>query len=164
MEEIEKLLAIAQSLREQYGRGFSIDGNIVGDIGEVLAREKYNLELHPANHPVHDGYTPDGRQVQIRATFKNKCYLSTRVDNRPDYILFIHIFPDSTIDEIYNGPAAYIFDEYKIYGKTDEQIGLLTNAQRVINGNVAGYASISSKRLRLMNLQVNAANKIEERV
>ncbi|MGJ8664739.1 MAG: DUF6998 domain-containing protein [Patiriisocius sp.] len=163
MEEIEQLLAIAESLRNQYNRGFSIDGNIVGDIGEVLAQQKYDLELYDANHPIHDGYTPNGQKVQIRATLKNKCYLSIRENNRPDYFLFIHIESNGEIDEIYNGPAHYVYNEYKTYGKTDEQIALLNDAQRVINGNAAGYAKISSNRLRLMNTNVDINEKIEER-
>jgi len=36
MKEIKQLLEITQRLREQYKRGFTLDGKLVGDIGNVL--------------------------------------------------------------------------------------------------------------------------------
>lgn len=160
MKEINELLEIAQRLRERYDRGFSIDGNIVGDIGEVLAEEKYDLTLHEPNYPIHDAKTSDSMQVQIKASFKNSCYISNKLENRPDNYLFINIEPDGEIDEIYNGPASFIFSEYKKYGKTKEQIECLSIDQTIINGNSSGYASISSNRLRLMNQDPRSFPKV----
>lgn len=34
MQEIKQLLEITQKLRNEYKRGFSLDGRLVGDIGE----------------------------------------------------------------------------------------------------------------------------------
>jgi hypothetical protein len=45
MQEIKQLLSITKTLKEKYNRSFSLDGRLVGDIGEVLAAEKYCLEL-----------------------------------------------------------------------------------------------------------------------
>jgi hypothetical protein len=57
MKEINELLVITQKLREKYkkyGRQFTLDGKLVGDIGEVLAAEKYGLDLLGENEPMHD--------------------------------------------------------------------------------------------------------------
>ena len=57
MQEIQQLLAITKQLRDNpkyQGRKFSLDGKLVGDIGEVLAAEKYGLELLPENAFKHD--------------------------------------------------------------------------------------------------------------
>jgi hypothetical protein len=43
MLEIKQLIVIAQKLRAQYQRSFSLDGRHVGDIGEVLGADKYGL-------------------------------------------------------------------------------------------------------------------------
>ncbi len=163
MKEINELLNIAERLREKYKRGFSIDGNIVGDIGEVLASEKYDLELHDPNTPIHDAYTPDGMQVQIKASFKDKCYISSKLKNRPDYFLFINIKRNGDIKEIYNGPASFIFSDYKKFGKTNNAITLMDESQLIINGNASGYATISSKRLRLMNGDPHSFPKVNLR-
>ena len=52
MQEIQQLLAITKQLLDNpncQGRKFSLDGKLVGDIGEVLAAEKYGLELLSEN-------------------------------------------------------------------------------------------------------------------
>ena len=51
-------------------RAFTIDGRLVGDIGEVIAALEYDLVLHETSQPTHDADTADGRHVQIKATFK----------------------------------------------------------------------------------------------
>ena len=43
MKEISQILAITQSLRDKYahlGKQFTLDGKLVGDIGEVLVAER----------------------------------------------------------------------------------------------------------------------------
>ncbi len=53
-------------------RAFTIDGRLVGDIGEVIGALEYDLQLDQVSRPTHDATTPDGRNVQIKATFKNQ--------------------------------------------------------------------------------------------
>ncbi len=40
MKEIKQILAITKKLKVKYGRNFLLDGKLVGDIAEVLAKEK----------------------------------------------------------------------------------------------------------------------------
>ncbi len=43
---VRKLYAIQNRLREAFpSRRFSLDGNLIGDLGEVIAAERYGLEL-----------------------------------------------------------------------------------------------------------------------
>ena len=58
-------------------RAFTIDGRLVGDIGEVLAALEYDIALHDKSRPDYDGVTSDGRRVQIKATFKDGLYMTT---------------------------------------------------------------------------------------
>jgi hypothetical protein len=115
MREIKQLLAITQQLRDQYKRGFPLDGRLVGDIGEVLAAEKYGLELYSENASVYDGFEiATGRKVQIKASFKNYCYFPYDEEKLPDYFLSINILESGEIEELYNGPGKYLVDNYII--------------------------------------------------
>lgn len=118
MKEIKELLTITKKLRENpnyNGRTFTLDGKLVGDIGEVLAAEKYGIKLYPANTPIHDGEEiATGRKVQIKATFKGGSYFPMQLEKIPDYFLSILINEDGTLEEQYNGPGKFLMDEYII--------------------------------------------------
>jgi len=88
---------------------FTIDGRLVGDIGEVIAALEYDVELFDVLHKGHDGKTSDGRLVQIKATFKDSLTFRTV----PEYYLGLKLYRDGTHEEIYNGPGKLIFEKYK---------------------------------------------------
>jgi len=85
-------------------RKFTIDGRLVGDIGEVIAELEYDVVLHDVSQPAYDGETSDGRRVQIKATFKNQLTFKTT----PDYFLGFKLFQDGSYEEVYNGPGNLI--------------------------------------------------------
>lgn len=113
MQEIKQLLEITQKLRTQYQRSFSLDGRLVGDIGEVLAAEKYGLELYTENTAIYDGFEKmTGRKVQIKSSFKNYSYFPFGEDKIPDYFLSINILENGELEELYNGPGSFIIEHY----------------------------------------------------
>jgi hypothetical protein len=113
MQEIQQLLAITRALKEKYNRSFSLDGRLVGDIGEVLAAEKYGLELLSENAFKHDAKEiATGRMVQIKASFKNNSYFPFGEDKVPDYFLSINILENGDIEELFNGPGSFILEHY----------------------------------------------------
>lgn len=89
-------------------RAFTIDGRLVGDIGEVIAAIEYDLTLDTVQRPRHDARTSEGRDVQIKATFKNQ--LTIRAV--PDFYLGFRLSPDGEFEEIYNGPGQPIADRF----------------------------------------------------
>ncbi|MBK8246859.1 MAG: hypothetical protein IPK85_05605 [Gemmatimonadetes bacterium] len=89
-------------------RAFTIDGRLVGDVGEVIGAMEYDLELDQVSRPIHDAMTRDGRNVQIKATFKQ--HLTMR--SVPDLYLGLQLSPDGTFTEVYNGPGARIQERY----------------------------------------------------
>jgi hypothetical protein len=90
-------------------RAFTIDGRLVGDIGEVIAALEYDVVLHEVSQAKHDAVTSDGlRKVQIKATFKD----SLTFRSVPDYYLGFKLYPDGQHEEIFNGPGQVIFDRY----------------------------------------------------
>ena len=101
---IKNLLQTVETLHREYPKKkFTLDGRLVGDLGEILAEEEYELELYDGLEKHHDGETPDGRKVQIKATMKN--LLTFPQDHVPEYYLGIKIHQDGSISEISNGPG-----------------------------------------------------------
>ena len=100
---------ISQLQKAFPNREFTIDGRLVGDIGEVVAALEYDIRLHDTSQPDHDAETKDGRRVQIKATFKDQLTFKTI----PDYYLGFKLFQDGKYEEIYNGPGNVIFKRYE---------------------------------------------------
>lgn len=111
MKEIKQLIEITSKLRGRYKRSFTLDGNLVGDIGEVLVAAKYGIELYPPNSRVHDGYEKStGKLVQIKSSFDNKSYYPC--NHTPNYILCVRILPTGELEELFNGKGSFLEKRY----------------------------------------------------
>jgi hypothetical protein len=108
-DSLSKIFSGIQQLRKTFPiKEFTIDGRLVGDIGEVIVQRDYDVKLYDKLVGGYDGETTDGRLVQIKATFKNSLTFS----KIPDYYLGIKINKDGTYTEIYNGPSKNIVEKY----------------------------------------------------
>ena len=106
-EALKGLFAAVAMLKEAYpGKPFTLDGRLVGDIGEVVASLAYSLTLNDGLTKHHDAVTDDGRNVQIKTTFGTT--LTFPVHHVPDYYLGIRLNRDGSFEEIYNGPGHLI--------------------------------------------------------
>jgi hypothetical protein len=104
-EAVRDLLWIVRRLESAYPhKKFTLDGRLVGDIGEILVEEAYDLRLFMDMTKYHDGRSSDGRLVQVKATMKSQ--LTFPCDHIPHYYLAIQIATDGTFTEIFNGPGA----------------------------------------------------------
>ncbi len=91
--------------------GFTIDGNIVGDIGEAIAAAAFGLTKLKANTKGHDMQTPDGRLVQVKATQARPAYRGVGLGllKRTFELLLVLEFDEAGYYEVlYNGPGSYI--------------------------------------------------------
>ena len=108
---IRQLYGLTGRLEELYpGRHFTPDGHMVGSLGEAVASEWYDIELYEASHPVHDAFTPDGKQVQIKATQSDKI----GIGDEPQCLIVLKLGRDGEFTEIYNGPGK---DAWEAAGK-----------------------------------------------
>lgn len=106
-DKIKELYKITNELERSYpGRKFTIDGHLVGSIGEVIVAEHYGLELLPSSTETHDAVSADGKYVQIKATQINRIDISSQ----PDYLIVIKLFSDGSWEEVYNGPGKLVWD------------------------------------------------------
>lgn len=90
-------------------RLFTIDGRLVGDVGEVIAGLEYDIVLDETSQKDHDGHcTSDGRKVQVKATFKD----SLTFKSTPELYLGLKLYPDGRHEEVFNGPGQLIADRF----------------------------------------------------
>ena len=99
---------IAQLKAQFPDKEFTIDGRLVGDIGEVIAALEYDVKLYDVQTPVHDGETSDRRRVQVKATFKDRLSIAAV----PDLYLGLQLLKDGTHKEVFNGPGAVIATKF----------------------------------------------------
>jgi hypothetical protein len=98
-----------EHLRDAFpDKKFTIDGKLVGDIGEVIAALEYDVSLYVTQKAGHDGETSDGKRVQVKATFKKSLTFKTV----PDYYLGFKLHRDGEYEEVFNGPGKVIFEHY----------------------------------------------------
>ncbi|UYO41952.1 hypothetical protein KQX62_11940 [Rhodopseudomonas palustris] len=89
-------------------RKFTIDGRLVGDIGEIIAAAEFDITLDEISRPGYDAKTRDGRDVQIKATFQN----SLTFRSVPTLYLGMKLARDGTHEIVFNGPGQLIYDRY----------------------------------------------------
>jgi hypothetical protein len=91
---------VVYALEQKYpGRKFTLDGHLVGSIGEVIAREALDLTLYPASHPGHDAHDEDDRQIQIKLTGGSSVALRATCDR----LLIMRVYDFSYAEIVYYG-------------------------------------------------------------
>ena len=74
---VRELYELVEQLESLFpGRRFTLDGHLVGSLGEVLAAHRYGLNLLTASAQTHDAVAPDDRRVQIKATQRKAISIS----------------------------------------------------------------------------------------
>lgn len=151
-DAIKQLLQVVKQLQQVYpAKKFTLDGRLVGDLGEVIAETAYNIKLHDDLRKHHDARATDGRQVQIKATMKAS--LTFPCDHIPDYYLGIKIHPDGTFTEIFNGPGSLAWEAVKNRQPTKTNVhNIAINALMHLNETVPSRDRIP-RRVEVTNLK-----------
>ncbi|MEQ9693467.1 hypothetical protein [Shimia sp. SDUM112013] len=108
---VAALIEAQSQLRRQYAGTnlqFTLDGKLVGDIGEAVAAQAFDLELIGGNATGVDARTSQGKSVQIKATGKPKGSAHFRPSGvTADYLIVLFLnYADRRAELIYNGPEA----------------------------------------------------------
>jgi hypothetical protein len=105
---VRKLVAARNELKDHFtgvDLHFTFDGNLVGDLGEAVAAELFGLQLTGRSNEGVDGFTSDGRSVQVKASGTAGGAAFRLVETTADHLLFFHFNYDECFGEvIYNGP------------------------------------------------------------
>jgi hypothetical protein len=143
---IEELLSIVKRLHDSYpGKKSTLDGRLVGDLGEVLVAENYDLTLHKGLRKHHDAEASDRRQVQIKTTMQNS--LTFPADHVPDYYFGIKLHGNGKFDVVFNGPGS-----------------VAASAIRNRKPTKTNLHSISINALEILNKTVKAKDQIPKRL
>ena len=103
---VRALHDIVRRLEELFpGRRFTLDGHLVGSIGEVMAAHRYGLTLKRASFTGCDATVPDGRDVEVKATQGDRVALRCR----PSHLLVLHLDTKGGVAEVYNGPGEIVW-------------------------------------------------------
>tara|TARA_R110002050_G_scaffold158249_1_gene287511 strand:+ start:7556 stop:8044 length:489 start_codon:yes stop_codon:yes gene_type:complete len=89
---------------------FTLDGRLVGDIGEVIVEELFDITLYDKLEKYYDAYASydEKIKIQIKATFKE----SLTYNHSPDYYIGIKLFENGEFKIVYNGPGKYIHEAF----------------------------------------------------
>ena len=99
--KVQRLINIVNELERDFPeRHFTLDGHLVGSIGEVMAKYYYGVELSEPSSKLHDGVV-NGRRVQIKITQQDNIVIS----GKPDYLLVLYLTNAGDVYEVYNGPG-----------------------------------------------------------
>lgn len=78
-QQVQKLIKIVSELEAEFpGRHFTLDGHLVGSIGEV-----------------------DGRKVQIKISQQDNIV----INHEPEFLIVLYLNKNGNIYEVYNGPG-----------------------------------------------------------
>lgn len=112
-KEIKGLWEIVKRLEDTYKedkRRFTIDGHLLGSIGEVYAKEKFNLTLLPNSNKIHDAKDKKtNEQFQIKITQRKK----VGIRNEPDNLIVIAIDKEGMPNIIYKGSGKPVWNLIK---------------------------------------------------
>lgn len=89
---------------------FTLDGNLIGDIGEALGAELFGVRLVETKSTEGiDGFAPDGRTVQIKATGTGRGPAFRNTETRAEHLLFFDLDLEAGIGTVaFNGPEPYV--------------------------------------------------------
>ena len=138
-DKLQQLFQIVEQLETEYAeynRKFTIDGHLIGSIGEVLVAEAFDLELEKNSTPVIDARTKDGtnRTVQIKATQIDRVSFSSKHENEdvPDQVIVISIDKTGNWKVEFNGPGKLIYENLSKPQKNGQSQISLTKLRRLM--------------------------------
>ena len=147
-EALRQLYAARNALRQHFdGLPFTLDGRMVGDIGEAIAVSHWGLTRLPEGSKTHDVKTKSGKLIQIKTTQQTRggAGVGLGLDKQSfDHLIVIQIAEDASYSVLYDGPGRYV-DE-KRDGK--KSASLTVNQLRELDKAVPARARVLRKAQR----------------
>lgn len=135
-QALRQLYAARNALHKHFpGLPFTLDGRMIGDVGEAIATHGWGFKALPSNSKTHDVETPAKVKVQIKTTqhTRNGKGVGLGLDKRSfDHLIVIQVHEDATYNVLYDGPGSYI--DQKREGK--KSASLTVKQLRELNENV----------------------------
>lgn len=133
-KEITGLWKIVKRLEKEYktdNRRFTIDGHLLGSIGEVYAKEKFNLKLLPNSEKTHDAiHEKSKKKYQIKITQRDKVGLRSK----PDNLIVIVIDSQGLPRVVYNDIGKPAWDLIK-HKKSEQKFITIRQLEKIKKGS-----------------------------
>lgn len=115
---IRQLYGIIDTLESDFSdheRHFTLDGHLLGSIGEVYVAERYNIRLFVSSFKGHDGVIKDRRErlVQIKVTQSRTRKKAIGLSSEPEWLLVLQVSVEGEFIEVYNGPGDIVWNLVK---------------------------------------------------
>lgn len=105
------------SLEKRFSKtnlNFPFDGRLLGDIGEAIAQEIFQLTLSHRNRQGVDGELADGTTVQVKCTATQNGAVFSQNDIGADKLIFLDLYFESMTGRVvYNGPEQFALQDPK---------------------------------------------------
>lgn len=99
------------------GRKFTLDGHLVGSLGEVIACYMFNLTLNTASTKGHDAIASDGRHVEIKFTQGN----SVAIRHEPAHLVVLQRLRGMPLTVVFNGSGEVAWQNAGRLGKNGQR-------------------------------------------
>ena len=108
-KKLTELQCIVRDLETAFkndNRKFTLDGHLLGSIGEMYSKLSYDIELYKPSTKGHDGKLKSNAEVQIKITQGKNIVLSSK----PEHLIILSLKNDGEIEEIYNGSGDLVWN------------------------------------------------------
>jgi hypothetical protein len=100
--QLEALYLASARLEAMFpGRKFTLDGHLVGSVGEVVAAYMFDLDLARGSSLGHDAIARDGRRVEIKLTQG----AAVAIRHEPDHLIVLCRPKGGPVRVVFNGPG-----------------------------------------------------------
>lgn len=119
--EVATIFEAVKALEARYDRKFTVDGHLLGSIGEVVAKEALGIALYPMGHPNHDAYD-DAGDVQVKMTAGK----SIAMYGPSVRLVVLRVISNSEAEIFYDGPGELPWTNAGKEGKNGQRVISLT--------------------------------------
>jgi hypothetical protein len=120
--------AVAELEARYPGRKFTLDGQLVESIGEVIAAEALGLTPHPSSHPAHDAFDKDG-DVQVIMTGQTGRSVGLYANCKR--LVVLKVISPHEAEFVYDGPGEPAWLGARAMGKNGQRVISLTQLRRI---------------------------------
>ena len=133
--KIKELIKIVNELKAEYPqKHFTLDGRLVGDLGEIIAEENYELTLYDTVKKDYDAIgNLDSKLIQIKTTMKKA--ITYPKNFHPERLLAISLDEDGNFKELYNGETKPLIEYIESRTKNPDYKHLMITIGKLISLN-----------------------------
>jgi hypothetical protein len=103
---VAELYRAIEKLQKAYGRKFTLDGHVLGSIGEVVAQETFGFELLPMSARAHDAHCKIRGAVQVKITGGK----SIAMRQNCNHLIVLKVVNPQEAEVVYDGPGSPVWN------------------------------------------------------